>query len=113
MSESRTELKAKLMRQYEALLDSVLRDESSAQTLTEIEDLALRVRGEVGVQVTTALVANESGQRLPSPRCEGCGQEMRYKGQKHRYLRTRSGEIAIERAYYHCPRCQQGLFPPR
>jgi hypothetical protein len=115
MGKSRAELKAKLMGQYEAIVEEILSsvDESSSQTLADIETLALRARAEVGVQVTAALVDNKSGQSLPGPRCEKCGQEMRYKGRKHRYLRTRSGEIAIERAYYYCEACRQGIFPPR
>jgi hypothetical protein len=50
--------------------------------------------------VTTALLESRSGQSVPGPRCPTCGQEMHYKAEKHRYLRTRSGDVEVERAYY-------------
>jgi len=114
MNQSRAELKAKLVREYAALLDDVLpSDEACAgQTLEAIEDQALDIRAEVGRQVTVALVELNSGQSVPGPRCERCGQEMHYKGRKHRYVRTRSGDIQFERAYYYCRACGRGIFPP-
>ncbi|MHB8627876.1 MAG: hypothetical protein ACYDBJ_14725 [Aggregatilineales bacterium] len=39
-------------------------------------------------------------------------QEMRYKGDKTRYVLTRNGEQPLERGYYYCPDCGSGLFPP-
>jgi hypothetical protein len=114
MSKAWAEIKAKLLGQYEAILDEVLRqgDEAEAQTLTGIEELALRARGEVGAQVTAALLERASEQSVPGPRCSHCGGEMHNKGQKRRYLRTRSGDVAVERAYYYCPACRHGIFPP-
>jgi len=115
MSQSVAELKAKLVRQYEALLDAVLgADEATnGQTLEAIEDRALDIRAEVGRQVSAALVELNSGPSVPGPRCAGCGREMHYKGRKHRYVRTRSGDIALARAYYYCETCHSGIFPPR
>lgn len=115
MSKSRAEIKAKLLAEYEVILDDVLRqgETTDGLTLTTIEDLALHARAEVGRQVTAALVEKSRGPSLPGPCCPGCGQAMHYKGEKHRYLRTRSGDVEVERAYYYCLRCRQGLFPPR
>jgi hypothetical protein len=114
MRKTRADIKAELLAKYEAILDDVLSQDDGTEglTLSDIEDVALRARAEVGEQVTAALLENKHGQSVPGPRCPSCGQEMRYKGQKHRYLRTRSGDVEVERAYYYCPACRQGLFPP-
>jgi hypothetical protein len=112
MSQARATVKAELMAKYEALLDELLSENTEGLSLTEIEELAIHTRGRVGEQVTTALLDSRRGQQMPGPHCPGCGQQMRYKGEKHRYLRTRSGDIDIERAYYYCPVCRAGLFPP-
>ena len=115
MRKTRAEIKAELLAKYEAMLDDVLREDATAEglTLVEIEDLALHTRARVGEQVTVAMLENRRGQSVPGPCCPQCGQEMQYKGEKHRYLRTRSGDVEVERAYYYCPACGQGLFPPR
>lgn len=114
MNQPVAELKAKLLREYEALLDDVLNVDEAVPglTLEAIEDRALATRAEVGRQITAALVELNSGQDVPGPRCAGCGREMHYKGRKHRYVRTRSGDIEVERAYYHCRGCRRGIFPP-
>jgi predicted RNA-binding Zn-ribbon protein involved in translation (DUF1610 family) len=53
-----------------------------------------------------------TGQEAPGPKCPECGKEMRYKGLKDRGLATSVGEIELERAYFYCPDCKQGFFPP-
>jgi uncharacterized protein with PIN domain len=114
MRKSRAEIKAELVAKYEAMLEEMLSqgETKAGLTLTDIEDMALRTRAEVGEQVTAALLETQAEQSIPGPRCPKCRQEMRYKGRKHRYLRTRSGEVEMERAYYYCPMCRQGHFPP-
>jgi hypothetical protein len=56
----------------------------------------------------------ESQMRLTPPEvaCPQCAATMRYKGKKSKYMRSRSGEMAIQRPYYYCQACQQGHFPP-
>jgi hypothetical protein len=114
MRKTRAEIKAELLAKYEGMLDEMLSqgETNAGRTLTDIEDLALRTRAEVGEQVTAALLESQGEQSVPGPRSPSCGREMRYKGRKHRYLRTRSGEVEMERAYYYCPTCRQGHFPP-
>ena len=114
MRKSRAEIKTELLAKYEAMVDEMLsRGETKAGlTLTDIEDMALRTRAEVGEQVTAALLETQGEPGVPGPRCPSCGQEMRYKGRKHRYLRTRSGDVELKRAYYYCPTCRRGHFPP-
>ncbi len=114
MRKSRAEIKAELLAKYEATLDEMLSqgETHTGLTLTDIEEMALRTRAEVGEQVTATLLETQNEASVPGPRCPSCGQEMRYKGRKHRYLRTRSGEVELERAYYYCPTCRRGHFPP-
>jgi hypothetical protein len=46
-------------------------------------------------------------------RCEQCGQPLRYKGQAKRVVEHYlEGESQLERAYYYCPACEAGFFPP-
>jgi hypothetical protein len=44
--------------------------------------------------------------------CEVCGQPMVYKGQPLREIGHLEGESELQRAYYHCPHCKGGVFPP-
>lgn len=113
MSQSRQAMKAQMMAKMEAAVDKVLAKTEQSLTITDIEELAMEVQKQVGKQLTSLLVAQGSEASVPGPRCEKCQQEMHYKGQKRRYVRTRSGDIEIERAYYYCAECQQGSFPPR
>ena len=45
--------------------------------------------------------------------CEQCGQVMAYKGEPVRQIEHYlEGETELKRAYYYCPACKAGLFPP-
>lgn len=44
--------------------------------------------------------------------CEQCGEGMRYKGELKRTVLHGEGDSLLDRAYYYCPRCQSGFFPP-
>jgi len=34
------------------------------------------------------------------------------KGEKNNRVETRVGLMEIERGYFYCPQCKQGIFPP-
>jgi hypothetical protein len=95
------------------LVEEALASANKPLTLSEIKDIVLAVRVRIGEVMTQELVAKQAPQAVPGPVCEGCGREMHYKGRKKRRIVTRSGEVDWERAYYYCPRCRRGLFPPR
>lgn len=108
-------MKATILARLEAALDQVLdwTDEQQEPTMAEIEQVVLRCREEMGRAVATAVVeAQDKRQNVPGPVCPTCGQEMRLKGQKRRQIFTLIGDVAVERAYYYCPRCRRGVFPP-
>lgn len=113
MSRKREQLKAKIMAQVETLVEEVLAKGEAPLTLEEIEELALAARDQVGQSLTERLVEQQATSReVEPPSCPNCGQPMRAKGRKKRYLRTRSGETRVERPYFHCPACGWGHFPP-
>lgn len=114
MPKSRAEIKAQVMSELEAVVDKVLSEAEGreGQTITGIEEIVLQAGSEMSQELTAALVAQASGAVVPEQRCARCGQKMHNKGMKQRYVRTRSGDVLLARAYYHCPKCQQGSFPP-
>ncbi len=44
--------------------------------------------------------------------CEKCGGMMEYKGEPKREVECLEGETELYRAYFHCPHCAGGVFPP-
>lgn len=114
MKTKRETIKKQLMEQYEKQVDKLLEQlnpEDELQ-LKEIEAAALGIRQQVGADVSQALV-NSQGQMNPvDAMCPTCGGRMRYKGRKTRYIRSRSGELEVERSYYYCGSCKAGHFPP-
>ena len=65
-----------------------------------------------GTLVESVVEVRNKGERGAGPRCERCGREMRYKGEKRREVVTSQGKIELERAYYYCEKCRVGIFPP-
>jgi tRNA(Ile2) C34 agmatinyltransferase TiaS len=108
------DMKACLQAEAEAAIENMLakRKRQEALTLTEIEQLALDLRQEIGERTTQVLVDAMGEASVPGPTCPTCGREMHSKGRKRRQVVTRSGEIDLERTYYYCERCKQGFFPP-
>ena len=107
-------LKAQLVAQYRAHLDELLEQvETEAELdLTAIEELALKLRQNVGQDATQVLALRESEKQAVDEVCPECERVMHYKGRKGKWVKTRSGTIRVERAYYYCAPCQRGHFPP-
>lgn len=106
-------VKAEIMSKLEKLVDEALDCGKTPLTLTQIEELALGVGGKLEEAITGGLVEQQTSQINPQiPDCPLCGQRMHRKGNKTRYVRTRSGEMEIERPYFYCKTCRTGHFPP-
>lgn len=107
-------LKARLLKRYSEQLDVILEqvDEDKRLHLSEIEDMALQARQDVGQSITAELATNESRKREVDVPCPECQDLMRYKGLKKKWIKTRTGDIQVERAYYYCDHCRRGYFPP-
>jgi len=114
MSEKKEALKARLLAKYEAQLDELFEEleGKGSLDLTEIENQALSIRQQVGQTLTETLAVAESQNQAVDEACPECGKRMRYKGRKEKWLKTRTGDIRVERPYYYCEDCKSGHFPP-
>jgi hypothetical protein len=115
MKRTREELEAALLAEAKAAIDELLdwHEETEAPTLTQIEDVVLDLRKQIGERMTEVVLEEQEAVRpVPGPACPECGREMHYKDMKGTTVRARSGEVNLERAYYYCKDCRGGLFPP-
>jgi hypothetical protein len=92
------ELTAWRARHLEASLDEIA------------EQVSVRRRALMG-QLLSELAEAGDG-RVEAPVCEQCGETMTYKGTPVRGVVLGEGETKLARAYFHCERCERGLFPP-
>ena len=116
MKRKRTEVKAELLKQAEALIDELLdwNDQTKAPDFTQIEDVVLKLRKQLGEQMALAVIETQDSQRpSPGPQCATCQREMHYKDVKGNTVDSRVGTLRLARGYYYCPTCRTGLFPPR
>lgn len=94
------------------------REKNAKATFREIEDevdkrlSALRAQMIADTAMQSASVGWTGVEA--SVRCPQCGTALQKKGKKKRQLQTQEGQtIELEREYGVCPKCGQGLFPPR
>lgn len=116
MGLSDEEMKDKLKRKAEELIERLVREKSGVGeiTLSEIEARVREAGEELKQAMTEELVeqVSRAEPEVPGPKCERCGQEMHYKGMKRKHVIAETGEMDVERAYYYCETCKSGLFPP-
>jgi hypothetical protein len=88
-------------------------DEIEDAVQQELVQLQAQLVAEVirPARAATEQVAELAGAERPV--CPGCGGPMQRSGQRTRTVLSRLGQpIPLERAYYVCPACGAGLFPP-
>ena len=115
MNDTRTDLKAELMTQAEALIDELVEwtADTPAPTLTQIEDIVLKLRQRLSERMALAVIEAQAAARpVPGPSCPACGREMHYKDRKANTVESRVGCLPLERGYYYCEPCRTGIFPP-
>lgn len=115
MKRTRSQIKAEMMKKYEGELDKLLDWQESANkpNLTEFEDAILASRKRISEETIKALLEGELElEPERAPRCEKCGREMTDKGKRPQIIETRIGTLRIERVYYYCETCREGVFPP-
>jgi uncharacterized protein with PIN domain len=114
MKKSQESLKAEFLTKAEALFDQLMEwDEQTGQpNLTQIEEIVLQLRQQLGEQMAQALLARQEN-RQPAEKvlCPHCQGELEPKGRKGNRVESQVGSLQIERSYYYCPRCRQGFFP--
>jgi hypothetical protein len=82
-------------------------------TFDEMESyLGEEGRGLLGRALELILRQGDLGARPEGQRCECCGEEMIFKGYPKKPVQGLRVDAEIPRAYYICPRCEAGLFPP-
>ena len=114
MTSNKEELKARLMAEAETAIDKLLAGASEKEDLqlSDIERLARAAGQRMMEQFTVGLVEAEA-ESEECRDCPECGRKMRYKARRGGNLVTETGEVRLERAYYYCPSCRKGVFPPR
>ncbi len=82
----------------------------------EIEDEVQREWAPVQAQMVAELAQHGAGEPLPKdarPQCPDCQRPMQSRGRRRRRVATRQAQaVTLERAYYVCPACGAGVFPP-
>jgi hypothetical protein len=111
----RRQLEAAVLAKIEAFV--VWKSEERGYTFAEIEEAALAVGQQVVREmIELAVVEEERQERVErpdaEPLCGRCGQPMRYVGQRKKGMLSKAGRVRVRRAYYHCPACGAGFFPP-
>ena len=114
MSVPEAELKARLLAVAEAAIAQALaeRKPAATATLADIERAARNAGQKIEQALATALAEEGAGELAARPNCPQCQGKMKYKGKRRRRIVTEAGEVEVERAYYHCAACGQGIFPP-
>ncbi len=80
-------------------------DEIAAQVTPRRRELMGKVMGQLACQ-------QGDGEVIEGLACPDCGERMIYKGKPKRGVEHLEGETKLRRAYYYCPHCEEGLFPP-
>jgi uncharacterized protein with PIN domain len=114
MSDIDAALKARLMAEAEAAIDTLLstRKAPAAASLADIEQVVQKAEQQIGQALTAELVREGAAQPPPWPTCPQCGGKLKHKGKRRRRVVCQTGEVTLERSYYHCAACGQGIFPP-
>jgi len=114
MPTNRETLEQKLLEQAQQVVRKLLDDlpEASDITLSDMER-ATGMMGQAMMQQTMQqLVESKQQATMTDMHCEGCDERMSRRGKRRRRIVTVRGEVEIERAYYVCPKCGTGRFPP-
>ena len=107
------ELKARLMKEFEAVIDRMManRPEARDMTLRYAEKTAVAT-GEKLKEVIAQELLKEYGGQEEGVECPSCGQRIGMKDYRSRRVVTEAGEVEVRRAYYYCEACRKGIFPP-
>jgi hypothetical protein len=97
MKTSQAEQRAGLTAQAEALVKEALAKSAGLKRLADIEELVYETTRRLGQELEAEILREHGEVSGPGPACAECGQEMRYKGDKTRYVVTRNGEQQLER----------------
>lgn len=108
--------KARLLEVFGGMVDE-LRAWRAQHAEASFDEIAAQVtprrRALIGELMVALARQPGSGMVAEGVVCEQCGQAMEYKGEPVREIEHYlEGETELKRAYYHCPACEAGFFPP-
>ena len=87
--------------------------EHPGATFDEIEkELGQQRRGFLGEFLELTLRQGDLGATAEAPDCRKCGKPMELKGYVPKTVHGLDVDAKIPRAYYYCPTCKVGIFPP-
>jgi hypothetical protein len=108
--------KARLQQAFGDMLDELQawREQHAQASFDEIAAQVTPRRRAVMSQVLEAMARQQGSGMVPEGlMCEECGQALEYKGELARHVtHYLEGETDLKRAYYYCPHCEAGIFPP-
>lgn len=82
-------------------------------TFDEMEaELGKKRRSILGSLVELSLRQGDLGAAPESPLCESCGKPTVFKGYAEKGIHGLEADTRLPRAYYVCPSCGIGFFPP-
>lgn len=76
------------------------------------EELGRQRRAVLGGFLELSLRQGDLGATPEAPCCPKCGKPMSFKGYPAKKVHGLEVDVKIPRAYYHCPTCKVGVFPP-
>ena len=92
--------------------DSWYRDHPDATFDDMDEFLGEQGRALMGRVLELRVRQGDLGAKPEGQRCPRCGRQMKFKGYPEKTVHGRKVDSEIPRAYYHCPACEAGFFPP-
>jgi hypothetical protein len=108
-------VKEALRTEWDALVDELhkWREAHPEASFDEIANqVTPRRQALIGKLLAALARQHGNGVEVAGIACEVCGQPLVYKGQPTREIGHLEGESELQRAYYHCPHCKGGVFPP-
>lgn len=109
------EAREEFLKRAEELWDSfnAWHKEHPEATFDEMEEeVGQQRRGILGDFLALSLRQGDLGATPEAPSCKQCGKPMTFKGYPEKKIQGLEVEATIPRAYYVCPTCEEGLFPP-
>ncbi len=116
MKRTREQKREELLKAAQGMIEELLdwEERTERPNLTQIENCVVQLRQQLGQRMAELVIADQdAAQPVETPQCPGCGERMRYKGQKRKTVESRLGTLTVERGYYYCRRCKKRLFPPQ
>ena len=114
MHQTEKQIKETLMEKIETELDALIewKREANRPTLVEIEDRVIELREAISKQAAEILIESEEAAYPAEMACAKCGARGRNKGLQPVRIKSRIGDLEVERTYWHCRECREGFFPP-